>query len=140
MTNNNPFKAIAGILYLLLLFCFGCNSGQPKLTEFNAEVWKNDANACKDQRRVFEKVFNNQKSEIIGLNEHEILALLGRPDRQDLRSRNQKFYLYFLAPGPSCGKRNEPAILNIRFSALNQVTEVLVQKGNAVTLPKTGLE
>ncbi len=42
------------------------------------------------------------EEKMLGLNEMEIVDLLGKPDKQELYKRNQKFYRYYLQPGPAC--------------------------------------
>lgn len=69
------------------------------------------------------------KSELLGNGQTQIKEWLGNPDQHQLYKRNQKFFIYYLEPGPSC-KNNDPKNqynrLEIRFNALGKVNEITV--------------
>jgi outer membrane protein assembly factor BamE (lipoprotein component of BamABCDE complex) len=54
----------------------------------------------------------------------QIIALLGRPDQNELYSRNQKFYYYSLEPGKVCGMNSESKRLSVRFNATGRAKEI----------------
>ena len=60
------------------------------------------------------------------LTQEEISATLGQPDRQELASRSQKYFVYYIDPAPVCTGDSlaTPLTLYIRFSAMNRASEV----------------
>jgi outer membrane protein assembly factor BamE (lipoprotein component of BamABCDE complex) len=75
-----------------------------------------------------------QRSKMLALDEMAIVSLLGNPDQNELYTRNQKFYTYFLQPGPDCaantipGDRDTaPKKLVIRFNAMGLAKEIIVE-------------
>ena len=69
----------------------------------------------------------NQKDELKGLSEKDIIALLGRPDHNELYKRNQKFYYYDIEPGKSCNNEVAGQQLVIRFTAMGYAKEVSIE-------------
>jgi hypothetical protein len=59
----------------------------------------------------------------------KVVELLGRPDQNELYTRNQKFYYYFIQPAPDCGgsKDSISSRLVIRFNAMGLAKEVSVE-------------
>ena len=59
----------------------------------------------------------------------QIVKLLGRPDQNELSTRNQKFFYYFLEPAPACGTATDSlsARLSIRFNAVGLAKEVAIE-------------
>jgi outer membrane protein assembly factor BamE (lipoprotein component of BamABCDE complex) len=59
----------------------------------------------------------------------QIVELLGRPDRNELYKRNQKFYYFNLKPAPDCPNYNpeDNARLAIRFNAMGLAKEVMIE-------------
>jgi outer membrane protein assembly factor BamE (lipoprotein component of BamABCDE complex) len=114
----------------VLIFILGACKSEPTLADFNQERWKKDRNACLNLRKDLIKSLFAQKDKIKGLGQNQIMRLLGRPDYQELYNRNQRFYVYFYEKGEQCqGKPNLVMGKNIqiRFSALDAVTEVLLK-------------
>jgi hypothetical protein len=68
----------------------------------------------------------SQSDKLLALSEQEIISLLGKPDENELYTRNQKFYYYFLEPAKECGKTvdDDPQRLVIRFNATGLAKEV----------------
>ncbi len=72
---------------------------------------------------------------MLALDEMAIVSLLGNPDQNELYKRNQKFYTYFLQPGPGCAAANAapgdrdaaPKKLVIRFNAMGLAKEIIVE-------------
>lgn len=60
------------------------------------------------------------------LTQEEIYETLGKPDRQELASRSQKYYVYYIEPAPSCTEDSAaaPLTMYVRFSAMNRASEV----------------
>lgn len=122
------------LVYLILIplgFLFACES-LPQLTDFDAESWKKDRKGCNNQRKelIPQLKAHNNLDKLKGLGQNQIMALLGKPDVQELFMRNQRFYIYFLEEGQQCddfGDIQKGALLRIRFSALDRATEVVIQ-------------
>lgn len=66
---------------------------------------------------------------LLALSEVDLVALLGRPDEEELYKRNQKFYYYYLQPSGNCGKTvtSNPLRLIVRFNAVGLAKEVTVE-------------
>jgi len=73
----------------------------------------------------------NQKEELKGLSEKDIINLLGRPDQNELYKRNQKFYRYDITPGKSCSSSTGAGQqLVIRFTAMGYAKEVSIESAD----------
>jgi outer membrane protein assembly factor BamE (lipoprotein component of BamABCDE complex) len=74
------------------------------------------------------EAIQNQKEKLLALKESQIIELLGRPDRNELYKRNQKFFYYYLMPSPDCPNAStESKRLVIRFNAMGLAKEVAVE-------------
>ncbi len=95
---------------------------------FDAQKWKDDSNGCHGAREKLLFLLMSNQKQLIGRNELEIKALLGKPDATDIRSRGQKFFEYGVKGGNLCKPESleNPEILRIRFDALDRVSEVAV--------------
>ena len=114
------------LFIFLLCLAFGCGKPLPKFENVDLDKWKNDKNGCKGERLKMFKLFDAQKDKLKGLSEDEILKLLGRPDRNELYKRSQKFYEYFIEPGPVCRNDSSDLILSVRFNAVGLAKEISV--------------
>lgn len=64
-----------------------------------------------------------------GLAEMDIIRLLGRPDQNELYKRNQKFYSYFISPGPPCLTTDSASHkLVLRFNAMGYAQLVSIER------------
>lgn len=72
---------------------------------------------------------DREKEKLLALDEMKIVKLLGKPDRNELFTRNQKFYEYFLEPSPECGGNSTKVAkkLVIRFNAMGLAKEVAIE-------------
>lgn len=58
----------------------------------------------------------------------DLVDLLGRPDENQLLDRNQKFFKYYLEPGPNCDNPKVDAKkLVLRFNAMGLAKEVMIR-------------
>jgi outer membrane protein assembly factor BamE (lipoprotein component of BamABCDE complex) len=96
---------------------------------FDNDSWKADANGCKKIRIGIYKEIIESQNEILGLTNKQIIRILGNPERNELYSRNQKFFIYQISPSPKCNNTNniETLFLFIRFNAVGLSQEVFVQ-------------
>jgi hypothetical protein len=107
----------------------GCGRDLPELENIDLDQWKSDRNACGSYRVTAAAPLIAQKDKLLALKEMQVVELLGRPDRNELYRRNQKFYYYYFKPAPDCATyRPENSMrLAIRFNAMGLAKEVLVE-------------
>jgi outer membrane protein assembly factor BamE (lipoprotein component of BamABCDE complex) len=116
---------------LFLALCVGCNKPLPELKGIDVPGWKNDANGCNNQRASMRTAIDREKEKLLGLDEVQTVKLLGSPDQEELYSRNQKFYYYFIDPAAQCATGNDSTAekLVIRFNAVGLAKEVSIVSG-----------
>jgi hypothetical protein len=70
-----------------------------------------------------------QTDKFLALNEQEIISLIGKPDENELYTRNQKFFYYNIEASPSCTSSTvgKPKQLVIRFNAIGLAKEAIVE-------------
>ncbi len=113
-----------------ILFTLISCSQKPLIRNFNSTLWIADRNACQGNRKTLMEQVLSSKQDLLGQPEDRITATLGKPDRFELYERNQKFYVYYLDPGPLCSaKEDNPNMLVIRFSAVGLSDEIFTQRG-----------
>lgn len=121
-------KKIPGIA-LFLFFLISCGKPLPDLSAIDIEKWKNDRGGCKNERAAYADAVTQKIEELKGLSEDQVIKLLGRPDRNELYKRNQKFYYYDIEPGKSCNAEQAANLqLVFRFNAMSRAKEVSVEK------------
>lgn len=112
---------------VLLITAFGCGKSLPEIKNLDLEAWKNDKNACGNYRSENIETLRTQKESLLALKESQIIELLGRPDRNELYKRNQKFFHYNLEAGPDCSHPKENASrMIIRFNAMGLAKEIAI--------------
>jgi hypothetical protein len=114
--------------FFLLIFCFSCAKPLPTLEGMDLERWKEDKNACANVRISMREAIDREKNKLLSLDQMQIVSLLGKPDQNELLSRNQKFFYYFLKPAPACKVSTDTVAekLVIRFNALGLAKEVAI--------------
>lgn len=119
------------ITCIFLALFAGCNKPLPELEGMNLRHWKEDANACNSLRTSMRTAIDREKEKLLGLDEVQTVKLLGGPDQEELYSRNEKFYYYFIEPAPQCatGKDSTAEKLVIRFNAVGLAKEVSIVSG-----------
>ncbi len=119
------------ILFFYAVVFYSC-SEPIEVKGFDAQSWKSDKRACNNSRIDYEKVIIAARDQVVGATQEDIIRFLGRPEKQELYTRGQKFYIYYLSPSPECDGNIDPKspsrYLYVRFSALNKVNEVFVQQ------------
>ncbi len=119
-------KNLAFVGFCLLII--SCGKPIPDLSPIDLNQWKADKGGCAQMRSRFLTELQNQKEELKGLSEKDIIRLLGRPDLNELYKRNQKFYRYDLTPGKSCASSLASGQqLIIRFTAMGYAKEVSIE-------------
>lgn len=121
------FRWLSAITVLLIVS--GCGRELPKLENLDLKQWSQDKNACGTYRTENLESLKSQKEKLLALKEMQVVELLGRPDRNELYRRNQKFYYYYLKPAPECPNYNtdNSARLAIRFNAMGLAKEVMIE-------------
>lgn len=119
-------------LTLLLQLSTACVDKQSiRIDDFDQLTWKEDFQGCLEKRKEIAAQIVTIKHKFIGHDEVEIRNVLGKPNMVELAERNKKYYYYYVTRGKQCtedttllqGKR-----LRVRFNALNQVDEVILEK------------
>lgn len=119
------FKYLCFVLLVLLVLA-GCQQ-RIEPGSFDTTVWKADPLACQGNRRQLVSQLEVLKPQLYRHSPREVMAVLGRPDAEELREGSQRVFLYYLEPGPQCKNRKAVSAANkvtVRFNALNQVSEV----------------
>ncbi|MCX8491650.1 MAG: hypothetical protein ORN54_11340 [Cyclobacteriaceae bacterium] len=112
---------------VLLSLIVGCSKPLPTLERIDLAKWKEDKWGCAKVRFIALPELVNQKEKLKGLSQDDIVKLLGRPDKNELYKRNQKFFYYYLTPGTNCGIDTITQRLSLRFNAMGFAKEVLVE-------------
>jgi hypothetical protein len=117
-------KKYCSILLMSLLAC----QSPLRIDGFDSESWQKDKGGCLGQREVLLADFKQKvKPKLEGVNEKQLISLLGKPDFKELSKRGQTFYFYFLEKGVHCSAQQADfklKHLQIRFDALDKVNEV----------------
>jgi hypothetical protein len=115
------------ILLIAILF-IACGKDLPQLDGVDTAQFKEDKNGCSGVRQTMEASLQSEMSKLKGLSEANVQILLGRPDQNELYKRNQKFYYYFLSPGPGCSSPDSAAHrLALRFNAMGYAQLVSIE-------------
>lgn len=121
----NTFKWFS---LISLLFFSGCDKPLPSLEGMDLRRWKQDKNACHEIRRSMREALDSEKDKLLSLTQMQVVKLLGKPDENELYSRNQKFFYYYVDPAPACSEADSAAVrLVIRFNAVGLAKEVSLE-------------
>lgn len=113
---------------LLAVLLLGCGKALPVLEGIDMEKWKADQDACQGYRQSVATSLKSEINKLKGLSEMDIIRLLGKPDQNELYKRNQKFYSFFISPGPHCQSSDSAAHkLILRFNAMGYAQLVSVE-------------
>ena len=88
--------------FILCILLFSCGKAIPELKNINIIEWREDRNGCKGYRSSTQTTLKTQRDALLGLDEMQLVSLLGRPDEQELYKLNQKFYYYHLTGSSLC--------------------------------------
>lgn len=124
MFNYNP----RNLFFLCIVLLSSCGKSLPTLEGIDLKAWKEDPDACQGIRSKMIDAITAEKEKLKALDEMQVVSLLGRPDENELYTRNQKFYNYYLEPGPNCENGVEqPKKLILRFNAMGLAKETLIE-------------
>lgn len=114
------------ITALIACTLFSCNA-TVDLKNFDEQAWQNDKGACQKVRSSMQEDLEKAKEQLKGLNQDEIVSVLGRPDENELYKRSQKFFIYYITPKNCDGQEfKQYTYLSIRFNATGLAKEVIV--------------
>lgn len=108
---------------LLLIVVLACQNGSVSFKSFDSQRWISESLDCKNYRISVIDQMEAEFDRLLGMNEKELIRHLGKPEETHLYTRGQKFFNYSLTCGDSIISDKR---LRIRFSALDQVNEVIV--------------
>ena len=116
---------------ILLLVCCCLLSGCLKKVEinnFDKTSWNSDPNGCLGKRVELIDNINQNKKNILGLYQKDVLKIFGSPEEQELYKRSQTYYIYYLDPSNECDASDEnPRKLYIRFTSLGIANELTIR-------------
>jgi hypothetical protein len=111
-----------------IIIAAACSKPLPTLDGIDQSQWKDDKNGCNHIREKSFDLLTSQKNKLKGLSEDQIIALLGRPDQNELYKRNQKFFYYYIEPSAKCQMPSQsPKRLSVRFNAVGLAKEVVIE-------------
>ena len=124
------FRLPSFLIFAVLLI--SCGKDLPELKGIDHNLWIQDKNACNGSRSKMMQAIDGEKEKLLVLKETQIVELLGRPDKNELYKRNQKFFFYYLSPGKLCNAENDSlpdlsSKLVIRFNAMGLAKEVSIE-------------
>ena len=123
------FRHSFSLFLFLSLFLLSCSKPRPDLPGIDKAAWTADKRACAGTRETMLPAIKASTQKLLSLSEVDLVALLGRPDEEELYKRNQKFYYYYVQPAAGCDKSitSNPLRLIIRFNAVGLAKEVTVE-------------
>lgn len=119
--------AILAAVVASILCVSGCGAKRKerKLERFDSVAWKTDKDGCNGTRASMKEDLLKNKYTMRGLSTREIIDLMGYPDAESLADRSQKYYIYFIEPGPKCDDyESKSTALYVRFSAVGIANEL----------------
>jgi len=129
---RSKWLSVVGVFIIATVLLLGnCTNRKKKirkLENFDSELWIADKNGCEGIRMKLKDQLLASKHFMRGLRSEQIQEYLGKPDAQELYSRSQRYYIYFLQPGPKCKNPSEnPQALFVRFSAVGIANEFTIK-------------
>lgn len=127
---NAAFLKPASI-YLCFICLYALTSGCSRpldVGSIDLENWKNDRYGCKGLRIQDVDEIRKIKNTFLSKDNQALIKTFGRPDRVELASKSQSFFIYFLEPSDNCDPKpeKEPLKVLFRLNAINKVSEVTV--------------
>jgi hypothetical protein len=111
---------------VLVFVLANCGTRSVSIEGFDSRMWKDDRSGCDGTRPEQANHLLNQRQSLLGIDELDVVSVLGKPDQTELYTRNQKFYYYYVEPSPDCNRESTAGAkrLEIRFNAVGLVNEV----------------
>ncbi len=115
------------LIFAFTIILYGCSQHRD-LAGFDKIAWQEDSGGCQLMRiKLIDDLIPHFEN-IKGLNQDEVIKLLGKPDENELYKRNQKFFIYNISPH-NCENEDSKVprkYLSIRFNATGLAKEVII--------------
>ena len=122
MKNSSVSIKLLSLLLLISILPFASCNKKIDLENFNPQDWRRDFNGCDGTREILMNALGHIKPQLLGIQESQLVEILGKPNKQELGERVKKSYLYYIIPGKQCVfRKNETKILVVDFDALDRV-------------------
>ncbi len=119
-----PIKAF---FFTILTFLFACGAEKNiSVNDFDTETWKSDKNACLGKRAEIFKNFEKIKPIVLQMTENELTENFGKPDRNILHERAQRFFGYMIDNCCQTESGKTCRMLQIKLDPFDRVREVAV--------------
>ncbi len=118
-------KVTKPLLFCIVLISICSCDKKIQLGSFNPTRWQNDFNGCDGNREIQLRFLNGLKKDFEGLSETQLISILGKPNKQELKERNCKSYYYYCAPGKQCFMNlgaEKTAYLIVEMNAISRVS------------------
>ncbi|MFT5914798.1 MAG: hypothetical protein ACJAWV_000788 [Flammeovirgaceae bacterium] len=129
----NKVKASIILPFLLLTILSSCNINLDERVggNFNGKEWKSDPFGCQSKRVDMLESIKKATENLKRMGDADVRRLFGRPDKTELFSRSQKFYLYYIEEGKQCEEEDTTTgrgrILEISLDALGRLHEINIR-------------
>lgn len=106
----------------------GCGRNT-EIANFDSEAWKSDKNGCEKARIQMMSRLEELIYELKGMEEAQLLKVLGKADKTELYERGQRFMIYDISPDETCqiDYQGQQIDLILRLNALGIVSEANLQ-------------
>jgi hypothetical protein len=112
-------------ILILSMMLISCSKSHIRIDGMDERSWKDDKKGCLGKRAVLVDTLLSQKDKLLALNELDMVDVLGKPDREELYKRNQKFYYYYVHPSKDCNEASPHSLqLVVRFNAMGLAKEI----------------
>jgi hypothetical protein len=121
---KNPY-----LIFCLLIVLTSCSDGY-QVKDFDKGQWKRDKKGCSGKRIELVKILLNNKARFKGLDDDDLLDLLGKPEKTVYYGRGRKDYSYYVTPGGQCEDKADTkpgSRLLVEFDALGYVNIITLQ-------------
>ena len=126
-------RKIPFLSFLLLIALSSCNINLDERIggNFNGKEWKSDEFGCQNKRVKMLESVKEATENLKLMGDADVRRLFGRPDKTELFSRSQKFYLYYIEEGKQCEEEDTTTgrgrILEISLDALGRLHEINIR-------------
>jgi hypothetical protein len=126
-------RKIHFLSFLLLIALSSCNINLDERIggNFNGKEWKSDEFGCQNKRVKMLESVKEATENLKLMGDADVRRLFGRPDKTELFSRSQKFYLYYIEEGKQCEEEDTTTgrgrILEISLDALGRLHEINIR-------------
>ena len=89
------------LYFFIFLFLVSCKE-KKVIKGFDSDAWKSSRMGCEGNRLEKVNLILTNKKEWLGIDDDEIVDLLGRPERSYYYERNVRAFAYYLTKGKQC--------------------------------------